>query len=122
MAAKSIDYYKKYFDMGIKHIIIKFVLLKKIGERRMYAYSLLKDLEREPHIMFFCKDKKMLKNDVYNALGSLAKEHYIRIMSISGKSKARKYYALTAKGRLSLNGIKKDFSYAFSHMKSLLNQ
>ncbi|MGC8586087.1 MAG: PadR family transcriptional regulator [Candidatus Micrarchaeia archaeon] len=103
-----------------KRMVIRFIILKKLSDNEIYAYRLLKDIEGMPHMDFFCKDKKKLKNDIYNALNALSKEGYIIVKQKKVGSKVRNYYSLTMEGRKSINRIRRNFAMAVMRIKKIL--
>ncbi|MGC8651942.1 MAG: PadR family transcriptional regulator [Candidatus Micrarchaeia archaeon] len=109
-----------YMNNEFRHMLIKFIVLKKVSSEDTYAYKLLKDIEGLPQITFFCKDKKKLKNDIYNAISALSKDGYIKVSQKRAGNKIRNYYALTSEGRKSIRGIKENFESAVRNIKRIL--
>ena len=103
-----------------KRMAIRFIILKKLSQNRVYAYSLLKEIRSMPHMDFFCKDKNKLKNDIYNCLNALSKEGYIMVKQKKSGGKIRNYYSLTKKGMKSINEIKRNFETAVIRIKKIL--
>ncbi|MGC8669549.1 MAG: PadR family transcriptional regulator [Candidatus Micrarchaeia archaeon] len=105
----------------LKRMLMKLIVLKKISKKKVYAYSLLKELECMPNINFFFKDTKKIKNDLYNILKTLNNEGYIVETQSISNGRIRKYYALTQKGRKSVNEINEEFASAVKNIKKILN-
>ncbi len=112
--------YRKYVDSEFKHMLIKFIVLKKVSTEDIYAYKLLKEVDKRPQIRFFCNDKRKLKSDIYNAINALSKDGYIKVSQKKVGSRIRNYYTLTKEGRKSIADIKENFEGAVRNIKKIL--
>jgi DNA-binding PadR family transcriptional regulator len=111
---------KRHMDNEFKHMLIKFIILKRISESDIYAYRLLKEVENLPRIEFFCSDKNKLKNDIYNAINALSKDGYIKVVQKKVGKRVRNYYTLTNEGKESMRNIKENFINAVTNIKKIL--
>ncbi|MEM0149708.1 MAG: PadR family transcriptional regulator [Candidatus Micrarchaeaceae archaeon] len=109
-----------YVDNEFRRMLFKFIILKKTGEKDIYAYKMLKEVEKLPQMEFFCKDKNKLKNDIYNAISALSKDGYIKVKSKKVSNHIRNYYTLTKEGRESIMEIRENFIGAVARIKKIL--
>ncbi|MGC9205139.1 MAG: PadR family transcriptional regulator [Candidatus Micrarchaeia archaeon] len=98
----------------IRSVAIEFRVLKCIGEKEAYPYSLFKKLSNSEHGRFF----KLEKSELYNTIASLEKKGYIKV---SRHKVAKKYYAITPKGKRVLSNLKRIYSKTLSEIIRLLS-
>jgi PadR family transcriptional regulator, regulatory protein PadR len=86
------------FDRELVKGSTSLLLLQLLGERDMYGYELVKELEKRSENEFSIKE-----GTLYPALHKLEKQEYIENYWVEQtKGPARKYYRITEAGRVML--------------------
>ena len=97
----------RYMREEMRHIVLKFMLLRMIKTKRTYSYELVKEISHNVNAKFI--DPKKLRNDIYNTLGALEKSGYIRVKAKIENGRLKKYYSLTKKGEEVIKSAKRMF-------------
>ncbi len=105
---------------NLRQFIIKMVLMAKIAHGRTYSYELVKELSHHAKLKRFVKDRKTMKNEVYNNIASLEKSGLIKTVSASVHGSARKYYVLTPKGRAAIRAAKAGMAETVKSLSKIL--
>jgi DNA-binding PadR family transcriptional regulator len=112
------DYESTFLRKGVQSIALKLMLLKRIAQREVYSYALLKELGRSHGFLRHLKHHGMdVKNDVYNTVKALEKSGYIKMDARVEGGRLKKYYSITKSGRDVLKQTKKVLT---SSMRSLI--
>lgn len=108
-----------WINIEIRRLMLRLIILRRIGEKRTYPYDILKGLSATPmHKMF--PNSARFKNTVYNTISSLHREGYINShRSTSGKV-TKIYFTLTPKGKNTLVQAKRTFKSAMVQMAKIL--
>ena len=94
-----------YMGKDVQRTIIKIIIMSKLQHNReMYAYAILKELERIKHP--FVKGNPQIKNEVYNILKALQQAGYIKEKSRVEGRHVKVYYSLTREGAETLKATK----------------
>ncbi|MGC8622373.1 MAG: PadR family transcriptional regulator [Candidatus Micrarchaeia archaeon] len=86
-----------YMSRDMQRAMIKIIIMVKLKEKgEMYAYEILKDMEKIKHP--FIKGNPQIKNEVYNTLKSLTEAGYIKEKVKMKERRVKVYYELTDEG------------------------
>lgn len=110
----------KYISKSFYNLILKLFILKKISkEKSVYPYDLIKKVSKLK-MLSLIKDKKDLKNDIYNTIAALNKSGYIDFKEVKESGRTKKYYYITPLGKKTLRATKKTFLNTVKKIGELL--
>jgi PadR family transcriptional regulator PadR len=104
--------YDREFLTGTVGVLI----LSLLSERAMYGYEILQEAERRS-----AKQFQMKEGTLYPALHQMERAGFLKASwSESESGRARKYYALTAKGRRHANSKREQWESISAAMRAIL--
>jgi PadR family transcriptional regulator PadR len=104
--------YDREFLTGTVGVLI----LSLLAERPMYGYEILREAERRSARQF-----QMKEGTLYPALHQMERAGFLKAEWREGESgRARKYYALTAKGRRHANSKRRQWESISAAMRAIL--
>jgi PadR family transcriptional regulator, regulatory protein PadR len=115
-SVKKLEFGNPYMTKDLAHIILKLILLKRIEQKEVYSYALIKDFDNPKISHFLKKHGTNVKNDIYNTVKALEKSGYITVKSKIESGRLKKYYHITENGKIALRESKLLF---FKSMKEL---
>ncbi len=101
---------------GFKKDILKVIILTHLGRGAGYPYALLKAMENKRIWIM----EGMTKNDVYNTVGALEKQGFIKGRAVRSGAILRKNYLLTPKGRRIVSASKRAMIRSFREVIKLM--
>lgn len=106
--------YDREFLTGTVGVLI----LSLLSERAMYGYEILREAERRSARQF-----QMKEGTLYPALHAMERAGFLKAeWRVGDNGRARKYYALTAKGRRQAASKRRQWDAISAAMRSILGE
>jgi len=106
----------KYLDETMRKGMVSIVLLMLIKKKSTYPYAMMKAFKKSHHEML----RRMNKSQVYNILGALERDGFVKSRIKRAGLKEQKVYSTTKKGDAVASSFGKIFLRFFEEAKSLI--
>jgi DNA-binding PadR family transcriptional regulator len=117
---KKFEFTNPYMTKDLAHLIFKLILLNYIEKKEVYSYALIKEFDN-PKISQFLKKKNIgLKNDIYNTVKALEKSGYITVKAKVESGRLKKYYYITARGKIATKEWKALFMKSMKELEKII--
>ncbi|HVA82859.1 MAG TPA: helix-turn-helix transcriptional regulator [Candidatus Aquilonibacter sp.] len=103
---------------GLRKEMLKIIILNHLGRHAGYPYELLKAIESRKAFVF----EGLTKNDLYNAIGSLEKQGFIKGHAVMKGAKMQKHYDPTSKGKKIIIASRKAMVRSFTEVNKLMKE
>ncbi|MDE1855788.1 MAG: PadR family transcriptional regulator [Candidatus Micrarchaeota archaeon] len=103
---------------GLRKEMLKIIIMNNLSRHSGYPYELLKGIESKKIFIF----EGLTKNDLYNSIGSLEKQGFIKSRAVMAGAKLRKHYDLTPKGKKIVAASRKAMVKTFLGMKKMMKE
>lgn len=103
---KKFEFGNPYMTKDLARIILKLVVLRRIAQKEVYSYALIKEFDQPKISHFLKKHGSGVKNDIYNTVKALEKSGYINVKAKIESGRLKKYYSITEQGKRALRESK----------------